>query len=148
MKLKKWRLTCASVALMSGFSLSTLISAAEILVNVSGVESGAGEIGCALFKSADGFPMEPSKSRQQWLPASAKGVSCRFDDVADGSYAVSVSLDMNANKKVDTNFLGIPKEPWGVSNNVRPSLRAPTFDEAVFKVVDGKTVTIDVKVAK
>jgi uncharacterized protein (DUF2141 family) len=145
---KKWRLSHAVIAIGYGCLFSTLISAAEIVVNVSGIGAAAGEIGCALFRSADGFPMDSSKARQQWLPANTKGVTCRFDEVTDGSYALSVSFDLNGNKKVDTNFLGIPTEPWGVSNNVRPSLRAPTFEEAAFKVIDGKTVSIDVKVAK
>ena len=38
---------------------------------------------------------------------------------------------------------------WDVSNNARPSLRAPRFDEAVFKTgADAKEVVIDIKVAK
>jgi uncharacterized protein (DUF2141 family) len=38
---------------------------------------------------------------------------------------------------------------WGVSNNAGPSLRAPRFDEAVFKTgADAKEVVIDIKVAK
>jgi uncharacterized protein (DUF2141 family) len=82
------------------------------------------------------------------LRADAKGVTCNFSDLADGSYAVSVSHDLNGNKKVDTNFLGMPTESWGVSNNARPSLRAPRFDEAVFKVVAGKDMTLDIKVDK
>jgi uncharacterized protein (DUF2141 family) len=36
-----------------------------------------------------------------------------------------------------------------VSNNAQPTLRAPRFDEASFKVAaDAKEVVIDIKVAK
>jgi uncharacterized protein (DUF2141 family) len=70
-------------------------------------------------------------------------------DYPEGSYAVSIGHDLNGNKRVDTNFIGLPTEQWGVSNNARPSLRAPRFDEAVFKVAaDAKEWVIDIKVAK
>jgi uncharacterized protein (DUF2141 family) len=50
---------------------------------------------------------------------------------------------------VDTNFVGMPTEQWGVSRNVRPTLRAPRFDEASFKVAaDAGEIVIDIKVAK
>ncbi len=136
----------AAAVVMVVFSFPVL--AAEIIVKVSGIEEAQGEIGCALFKGPDGFPMDNSVARQQWLPAQKGGVSCRFSDVPDGSHAASASHDLNGNRKVDTNFLGMPQEAWGVSNNVRPTLRAPRFEEAVFQVRDGKDMVIEIRVAK
>lgn len=93
--------------------------------------------------------MDNTGARQQWQAADAKGVICRFEGVTEGSYAVSIGHDVNSNRRVDTNFIGLPTEQWGVSNNVRPSLRAPRFDEAVFKVAaEEKILVIDIKVAK
>lgn len=124
-------------------------SAAEIVVRVSGLSEPLGQVGCSLFAGATGFPMDNNSARNLWLPADAKGVTCRFSDVSEGSYAVSIGHDLNGNKRVDMNFVGLPTEQWGVSNNVRPSLRAPRFDEATFKVAaDAKDVVIDIKVAK
>ena len=55
----------------------------------------------------------------------------RFDQLEPGSYAITVYHDKNDNRRFDKNRLGIPREAWGVSNNVRPRLRAPRFDEAM-----------------
>ncbi len=124
-------------------------SAAELVVRISGLSEPLGQVGCSLFAGATGFPMDNTGARVQWVAADAKGVSCRFDDVPEGSYAVSIGHDLNGNKRVDTNFIGIPTEQWGVSRNARPSLRAPRFEEAVFKVDAGAgDVAIDIKVAK
>jgi uncharacterized protein (DUF2141 family) len=120
--------------------------AANLTVNVSGIAQSTGEIGCALYKGGDGFPMDNSKATQIWLRADTAGVVCSFSDLPDGTYAVAVSQDFNGNKKVDTNFVGMPTEPWGASNNARPLLRAPRFDEASFKIA-GDT-KIEIKVAK
>ena len=124
-------------------------SAAELVVRISGLVEPLGQVGCSLFAGANGFPMDNAGARVMWLAADTKGVTCRFADVAEGSYAVSIGHDLNGNKRVDTNFIGLPTEQWGVSKNARPSLRAPRFDEAVFKVAaDAREVVIDIKVAK
>ena len=123
--------------------------AAEVVIRVSGLSEPLGQVGCSLFAGTAGFPMDNTSARNLWLPADARGVTCRFNDVPEGTYAVSVGHDLNGNKRVDTNFIGLPTEQWGVSNNARPPLRAPRFDEASFKVAaDAKDVGIDIKVAK
>jgi uncharacterized protein (DUF2141 family) len=120
----------------------------EVVVRVSGIATSSGEIGCALFPDGAAFPMDASGARHVWIPAEATGVLCRFTDIPAGRWAVSVSHDLNGNRKVDTNLLGIPREAWGVSNNVRPRLRAPRFDEAAFEIVAGQPTTLDIRVAK
>ena len=49
-----------------------------------------------------------------------------------GTYAVSMYHDKNSNGKCDRNFLGIPKEPYGFSNNFKPKFSAPTFNDCKF----------------
>jgi len=146
---------CRSVAL----SLKTLLFAclaapamclaAQVVVRVSGVQEPLGQIGCSLFSSPQGFPMDNGSARVVWLTAEAQGVTCRFDNVPEGRYAVSVGHDLNRNRRVDTNLFGLPTEQWGVSNNARRTLRAPRFDEAVFLVqANAGEVAIDIKVAQ
>ena len=123
--------------------------AAELVVRITGLSEPLGQVGCSLFAGPAGFPMDTSGARQVWQAADAKGVICRYSDVPEGSYAVSIGHDLNGNKRVDTNFVGLPTEQWGVSNNARPSLRAPRFDEAMFKVTaEAKEVVVDIKVAR
>jgi uncharacterized protein (DUF2141 family) len=110
--------------------LPASVLAADLVVNVAGIEPTSGQVGCSLFSDAKGFPMEGTVARTLWMPADRQPMTCRFPGVATGTYAVAVVHDLNRNGKVDTNLFGIPTEPWGVSNGVRPTLRAPRFDEA------------------
>ncbi|HUM12246.1 MAG TPA: DUF2141 domain-containing protein [Myxococcaceae bacterium] len=122
--------------------------AAELVVKVTGVASDAGEIGCALYAGPEGFPLDRARAvAGQWQPAKQGVVECRFPGLKRGVYAVAVSHDLNGNRRTDTNFLGMPTEDWGVSNNVRPSLRPPTFDEAQVGVGE-RDVEIQIKVAR
>jgi uncharacterized protein (DUF2141 family) len=122
--------------------------AADLVVRVTGIAAAAGEVGCALFTAPEGFPSDDAVARRVRLPADPAGVTCRFPDVPAGRYAVAVSHDANGNRKLDTNLIGLPTEAWGVSNNARPTMRAPRFDEARFDVADGRETVIDVKVVK
>ncbi len=63
-------------------------------------------------------------------------------DVVPGAYAVAVHHDANSNGKVDANFLGIPREGYGVSNDARPKFRAPRFGEARVALIRDTTLTV------
>lgn len=142
-------ITRVSVAAAISLCVALQVQAAGLEVRVSGLTEPTGRVGCALFSGPTGFPLDNRTARQLWLPADPKGVICRFDEVPVGSHAVSVGHDVNGNDKVDTNFVGMPTEQWGVSNNVRPRLRAPRFDEAAFKMpADGGELVLDIAVSK
>ena len=63
-----------------------------------------------------------------------------------GEWAVAITQDVNNNGKIDKNLLGIPTEPYAFSNNIRPTIAAPDFNECKF-LVDGpgKVVSIVLK---
>jgi uncharacterized protein (DUF2141 family) len=124
-------------------------SASELVVRVTGVTAPPGRIGCSLFAGPAGFPMDTAGTRVVWHPADPKRVTCRFADVPEGDCAVAIVHDTNGNRRVDTNLVGLPTEQWGVSRNVRHSLRAPRFDEASIKLAGGAAPTvIDIEVAR
>jgi len=121
--------------------------AADVTVRVAGPLEVKGVVGCALFAGARGFPMDNSGARMMWLPVQAQGVTCAFRYIPGGTYAVSVLQDLNGNQVVDTNVSGMPQEPWGVSNNVRPTLRPPRFDETAFNVDENQGRDVQIRVA-
>lgn len=55
-------------------------------------------------------------------------------ELAPGEYALSIYYDRNGNGVLDTNFLGIPREPVASSNNARPRFGPPRYEDAVFRV--------------
>ena len=122
--------------------------AADITVKVGSINSASSQVGCALFKSVEGFLMNPAGANQQWLAAATQGVECKFNSVPAGEDAISVTHDMNGNLSIDTNFFGVPTEAWGVSNNARPLMRAPEWKEAKFLVVDSNDIKLDIKISK
>jgi len=65
--------------------------------------------------------------------------------VWNGAYGITVFHDENKNGKMDKNFLGIPQEPYGFSNNMRVVFRPPSWDKSKF-VVTGPTTDVSIEV--
>jgi uncharacterized protein (DUF2141 family) len=57
-----------------------------------------------------------------------------------GEYALSIYQDVNDDGKLARNFIGLPKEPAGLSNNLRPRFGPPKYKDAKFDVTVGAVV--------
>jgi uncharacterized protein (DUF2141 family) len=119
---------------------------ATLTVRVTGARNTKGKIWVTVFQDAQGFPDDPSKAvRHQSVDIDPNTLSAQvtFKDVPQGTFAVSVLHDENGNGKMDKNFVGVPKEGYGASNNPKKKKRAPTFDEAKFSLnSSGQTIEI------
>lgn len=111
-----------------------------IHVEIDGLRSDRGQVLCALFSSAAGFPKKPDRAvahaRSEIV---GRHAACEFQGVPPGTYAISVFHDENSNGKLDTNFLGIPREGVGASNNAKGRFGPPKFSAAAFRHSGGQT---------
>lgn len=71
----------------------------------------------------------------------------KLTDLEFGTYAIAFYQDMNDSGELDKNGLGIPKEPYAFTNDIRPKLKAPTFDDCKF-IYGKKENSITVKMGK
>lgn len=121
--------------IIAGVLASVPVTAARgnnITVHVSSFRSVKGSLRCRLYSRGDGFPGKPPFEAEQSVAVTAKTMTCKFGSVAPGTYAVALFHDENDNGKLDTNFVGIPREGVGVSNNKLRSFGPPTWDDAKF----------------
>jgi len=88
---------------------------------------------CAIFSSASDFPKRTNKAVAHARSDIAHGHAvCEFSGIPSGTYAVSVVHDENSNGKMDTNFMGIPREGVGSSNHAKGHFGPPKFEAAAF----------------
>lgn len=108
-------------------------------VEVVGLHSDKGQVLCALYSSRDGFPKqnERASARVSSTIADRKAV-CEFSGITPGTYAISVFHDENSNGKLDTKFMGIPREGVGASNGAKGHLGPPKFEAAAFPFSGGR----------
>ena len=105
-----------------------------IHVDVDGLRSDRGQVLCALFSSPAGFPKKADRAVAHAKSGiSGRHATCEFEGVPSGIYAVAVFHDENSNGKLDTNFMGIPREGVGASNNAKGRFGPPKFSAAAFQ---------------
>lgn len=102
-----------------------------LLVLVKGFKNTEGQLMVALYNNqAEFLSKNPFKGTA--TPISANEELIRFENIPYGDYAVGVIHDMNNNGELDKNFLGIPTEGYGFSNNAMGAEGPPSFLQASF----------------
>jgi uncharacterized protein (DUF2141 family) len=132
------RLT-AGMALVFLSAAQAQTPTATLEITVPQVRNAKGGVGCQLFAGADGFPKDNRRALQAVMAPIAQGSArCQFQPVPAGTYAVAVVHDENGNQALDSNFLGVPTEGYGVSNNRTYALSEPRWDESRFDLAAGE----------
>jgi uncharacterized protein (DUF2141 family) len=113
----------------------------SITVNIENLKSDDGQVLVGLYDS-----------EADWLSTTYMGEvanisnnSCSvvFKNVPQGIYAVSYIHDANNNGEMDANFMGIPKEDFGCSNNAKGFMGPPKWEDAKFELT--KSIEIVIK---
>jgi uncharacterized protein (DUF2141 family) len=105
-----------------------------IQIELSGLADAEGNIFVSAYDSADDWLGDNTVVTSKVAIADAlDGDIVRYTlELPPGDYALSIFYDANGNDDLDTNFIGIPKEPVALSNNARPKFGPPKYKDAVF----------------
>jgi uncharacterized protein (DUF2141 family) len=115
-----------SSASAKGFTLT-------IVVQV--MSSDEGNLGVLVFNTPKGWAEDRQAAFKDIAVPAVKGTqTLKVPDLPPGKYAVALIHDLNKNHKLDKNFVGYPKEQWGMSNNPHATLKAPPIEKAMFSV--------------
>ena len=114
--------------------LAPLSQAGELTVEITGVRTDKGSLMVSVVNTEAGWNNQEKPVAASKIAATGKNAVLHFNLPA-GSYAVQVMHDENDNGKVDSNFMGIPTEGYGFSNNPQV-MRKAYFSEAKFDVGD------------
>jgi len=133
------RVRCAVMFAVLVFANVSAVAVAQsscpgIHVKVLNIRNSVGTVACALFESPAGFPIEYLRYATNIMVIKIRDTQARCDflDIPPGTYALAVIHDENMNGKFDANWLGVPTEGYGFSNDAKAVLSAPSFSAASF----------------
>ena len=131
-------LALALTGLLAG---SASARAASIDLEITGVEVDGAPVIVGLFDSASALPHAERAARTVTLPASQSTLRVHVDDLAPGSWGVTVHHDQNGDGKL--NFRWFPPGPSeGTSASCpRRPLAMPTWGSCSFALTEGGALT-------
>lgn len=111
-------------------------SAAEGLlkIEITGLTDVTGSVYLAVYDNeSDWLGEEAVTTREVDIAEALQGEVVTTElQLPLGSYAFSIFYDANGNGELDTNFIGMPKEPIALSNNARARFGPPKYEDAAF----------------
>ena len=102
----------------------------KLQITVSNIKSLEGNIMVAVFNADQKFLGEDVVAGKIEPVTQTGEMTIMIDGLPFGEYAISVFHDENANEILDANFVKMPVEPYGFSNNARGRFGPPTFEDA------------------
>lgn len=117
----------------------------QLKLLIVGLENDEGKVKIGLFDSKDSYSEEGESFRGTSVVIKDRKAECTFERIPYGTYAIKLYHDKNGNGELDTNFMGVPKEKYGFSNNARGMLGPATWDDAKF-VFNIKSMSMEINV--
>lgn len=127
------------------FYLHSFAQTGKAVVEIENIQlKKGGDIAAAVFTSKYFLKMG-----KQFTASSKEITSDRmiltFENLPAGEYAFVAFQDIDRNKNMKTNFIGYPKEPFGISNNPTILFGPPSFDESKVTVTVNKITTVKIR---
>lgn len=116
-----------------------------LIVHVSQLRNNKGHVLLSIFNSRQGFPSDPGKAFGKLKMAiTNKKASFLIPSLPSGTYAIAILHDENDDLKMNTNWIGLPLEGYGFSNNVMGSFGPPSYSRASILYKSGQLQSINI----
>jgi uncharacterized protein (DUF2141 family) len=110
--------------------------AQTLTIRIENIEPDKGYLMVGVFNNKNNFP--DNYFQRQKIKVTNGTMIVAFNNLPTGTYAVSIYQDTNENEQLDKNFLGIPKERYGFSNNSN----RPVYEKCLFEFNNDMTIIV------
>ena len=115
--------------------------ACQLVIRVENIKEVKGSLKYAVYDHKDKFLKEAAVSGGSEIGSDT--MTFVVKGLQSGSYAVSIFHDKDNDGELNTNFIGIPTEPYAFSNNAKGRFGPPNFEDCLFELT--KTTQILIK---
>ncbi len=102
-----------------------------------------GLIQIGIYNERDAFPKIGMEYRLEYFTVVSKEMTVRIKDLPYGEYSIALFHDIDSDGECNLNFIGIPKEPYGFSNNIKPVFKAPSFESTKVVLNTNKIIRVE-----
>lgn len=116
---------------------------ASFSLSIENIKSETGNIHVDIFNTEEGFLKKSFVSKT--VSAQKGTITISFKDIPDGEYTAYVLHDKNENGKLDMSKMGIPNEPYGMSENGKNRFGPPNYKKSIF-IVNSSNRSIAIRI--
>lgn len=114
----------------------------KLTIKISNIEKMQGEIKVGVFNTGTNFLKQGAAIKNYSIKVDKNTALLTITDLPKGEYAITMYHDENSDNECNRNFIGIPKEPYGFSNNIKPRMSAPKYEDCKFALTENITLHI------
>lgn len=141
-----FRLLLAGACALLCVSSASAAEPASLTVHVIQVSPRGGDVRVALYNQANYSVDDADPVMDSVVPAKVPETVTTLHDIKPGIYAIKLFQDFNRNAEFDQNWIGLPIEKYGFSNDARPTFSEPPFEATRFEIKPGQnTITIKLR---
>lgn len=115
----------------------------SLSIKIEGIKEVKGIIQVGIYDEKDTFPNKGKEYRVEHFRVTSRESTVTLEYLPNGEYSIALYQDLNSDGECNVNFISIPKEPYGFSNNVKPVFKAPTFEQTKFVLNSDRTIQIE-----
>ena len=113
-------------------------NSSDLTVKVTGIRNSDGHFMVSLWDKSDGFPDDKFTQKLIYKEVKSPTFSFTIKGLPYGNYALAALHDEDKNGEMEYNWVGMPKEGFAFSRNYNVTIRAPKWEESVFKLESPK----------
>lgn len=119
-----------------------LFSQTELQLKITNIHKAKGQVIVSIFNKAENFPEEGMEFKTVTIPVDHLDLKVQNIHLPKGEYAIALLHDENSDGECNFNWIGIPTEGYGFSQNVKPIISVPSFDQTKFTMDDKQSMEI------
>lgn len=112
----------------------------NLTIQMQGIQTNQGQAIFVLMDSASSHTGKSPVFNKKIVTIYQLNAKVNFTNIPEGDYSAVVYHDINGNEDLDRYFFGMPKEPYGFSNNARNPFGIPEFAESSFQVTANNSI--------
>ena len=132
-------LTLILFTMLMGFAYS---QTANLTIIIKGIQNPVGTMNFAVYDNAEHYDKSKNYYAGESIQVESLDFVYVFQDMPYGTYAISLFQDEDENKELNTNWIGMPKELFGFSNDAKAKMGPPDFEDASFEIKGDKEIII------
>jgi len=105
-----------------------------ITLKVKGISEAKGIMNIAIFNSEEDYRSGENFVLGEKIEVNSNEFTFISPEIPVGTYAIKVFQDVDSNGEFNKNWIGMPKEPFGFSNDAKGRMGPPSFEDASFSL--------------